>query len=66
MSLSSHKKKMSKVSYYNSIYFLSYVHPRYMKCMFTNIQKQQNMLKGSLVFKENAIFTGKQLENTFD
>ena len=38
--LSSHKNYMPKVSHYSSIYFLSYAHPRYMKCLFTNIQKQ--------------------------
>ena len=36
---------MPKVLYYNSIYLLSYVHPRYMKCLFTNMHEQQNMLK---------------------
>ena len=29
-----------------------------MKCLFTNIQKQQNMLKSSLLFKYNANLTG--------
>ena len=28
-----------------------------MKCLFTNIQKQWNMLKSSLLFKKNANFT---------
>ena len=38
--LSSHKNNMQKVSHYNIIYFLSYAHPRYMKYLFTNMQKQ--------------------------
>ena len=36
---------MPKVSHYNTVYFLRYTHPRYMKCLITNVQKQQNMLK---------------------
>ena len=36
---------MPKVSHYDNIYFLTYPHPRYMKCLITNIQKQQSMLK---------------------
>ena len=40
-------------------YFLRYKHPRYMKCLFTNIQEQQNMLKSSTLFKKNTNFTGK-------
>ena len=36
---------MPKVSHYNAVYFLRYTHPRYMKCLFTNIQKQQNCQK---------------------
>ena len=36
---------MSKVLYFNSIYFLSFMHWKYMKCLFRNIQKQWNMLK---------------------
>ena len=35
-----------------------------MKCLFTNIQKQYNMLKSSLLFKESTNFTGTQLENS--
>ena len=58
MSLSSHKNNMPKVSHYSSIYYLSYTHPRYMKSLFTNIKKQQNMLKSSLLFKKKK-FTGK-------
>ena len=50
--LSSHKDNMPKVPLYTSIYILSYVRPRYMKCLFANIQKQQNMLKISLLAKK--------------
>ena len=31
----------------------------YKECLFTNIQKQQNMLKISLLFKKYINFTGK-------
>ena len=34
------KNNMLKVSHYNSICFLSSAHPRYIKYLFTNIQKQ--------------------------
>ena len=37
---------------------------RCVKSLFTNIQKQQNMLKISLRFKKFEIFTGKLLENS--
>ena len=40
ISLSSHKNNTPKVSNHSNIYFLSYAHPRYMKCLFTNMQKQ--------------------------
>ena len=39
-SLSSHKNTMPKVLHYNSIYFLSYAHARYITCLFINIQIQ--------------------------
>ena len=55
---------MPKVLHYNIIYFLRYPPPRYMQCLFTNIQKQQNMLKSSLLFKKNTNFTGKYLGNS--
>ena len=35
-------KSIPKVSHYN-IYFFTYAHPRYMKYLFTNIQKQWNV-----------------------
>ena len=37
-----------------------------MKCLFTNIQKQQNMLKSCLLFKKNTNFTSRQLEKSQD
>ena len=36
----SHKNTIPKVSHYDTLYFLKYTHPRHMKCLFTNIQKQ--------------------------
>ena len=45
ISSSSHENNMPKVSHYNTVNFLRYTHPRYMKCLFTNIQKQQNVKK---------------------
>ena len=39
-------------------------HLKYVKSLFTNIQKQQNMLKISLLFKTYTKFTGKYLENS--
>ena len=47
---------MPKVSHYKSIYFLIYAHPRYMICLFMNIQKQLILLKSSLLFKKNTNF----------
>ena len=40
ISFSSHKNHMLKVSHYSTVYFLRYTHPRYRKCLFTNIRKQ--------------------------
>ena len=45
-------KSIPKVSHYN-IYFFTYAHPRYMKYLFTNIQKQWN------VTYENYILHGQ-------
>ena len=42
---------MLKISHKNTFYFLRYVRVRYVKSLFTNIQKQQKMLKISLIFK---------------
>ena len=47
---------MPKVSHYKTIYFLRYTHPRYIKCCFTNIQKQQKMFKKNLCFKKMQTF----------
>ena len=41
---------------YNNV--LRYAHFSYAKCSFTNIQKQQNTLKSSLLSKKNTNFTG--------
>ena len=57
---------MPKVSHYKSIYCFSYGHSRYMKCFFGNIQKQQNMLKYSLLFRKNTNFICKYLDNVQD
>ena len=42
-------KTMSKVLHYNTVYFLRHTYLRYMICLFTNIQKQEKMLKSSLL-----------------
>ena len=55
-----HKKNMPKFSHYRSIYFLSYAHTRYTICLFTNIQKQHNMLRSSPLFHKNSNFTSKK------
>ena len=36
---------MLKIAHLNTFYFLRYAHVRYVKRLFTNIQKQKNMLK---------------------
>ena len=48
------KNNMPKVSHYNTFNFLRNVHPRCVKCLFTNIRKQWNTLKISPLFKKNA------------
>ena len=48
---------MPKVSHYNRVYFLSYAHQSYIDT--ETKQKQQNMLKSSLLFKKNTDFPGK-------
>ena len=40
-----HNENMPTVSHQNAFYFLRCVHVRYVQCLFTYIQKQQNMLK---------------------
>ena len=37
---------------------------KFTKCLFTNIQKQYNMLKISLLFNKYTNFTGEYLENS--
>ena len=48
---------MLKISYENTFYFLGYVQVRYVKSLFTNIQKQKNLLRISLLFKNFTNFT---------
>ena len=36
-------------------YFLRNKHPRYMKCLFTNIQEQQNMFKSCTLLRKIQI-----------
>ena len=50
---------MLKISHESTFYFLRYAHVKYVKSLFTNIQKQQDMLKISLLFKKYTNFTGK-------
>ena len=54
-----YKNNAPMTSRYNTFYFLGYAHPRYIKCLFTNIRKQQNMSNISQIFKENGNFVGK-------
>ena len=50
---------MLKISHKNTFYFLRYVRVRYVKSLFTNIQKQQKMLKISIIFKKFTKFRDK-------
>ena len=50
---------MPKVLYSNTVFEIH--GPVFMKCLFRNIQNQQNLLKNSLRFKKNANFTAKEL-----
>ena len=50
---------MLKIAHLNTFYFLRYAHVRYVKRLFTNIQKQKNMLKINLLFKKFRNFKGK-------
>ena len=59
ISLSSFENNMLKILHYNTFYFLRHAYVRYVKSLFTNIQKQYNMLKISLLFKKFKNFTGK-------
>ena len=38
--LSLHKSSVTKIRHYNTSYFLEYVYSRYVKCLFTNMQKK--------------------------
>ena len=38
--LSLHKSSVTKIWHYNTSNFLEYVHSRYVKCLFTNMQKK--------------------------
>ena len=49
---------MSKVSHLHCLLFEIYA-PKQMKCLFTNIEKESNMLKSILPFEKNTNFTGK-------
>ena len=59
ISSSSHKTNIPKVSYCKMVHFLRHAQPRSVKCLFTNIRKQQNMLKSNLLFEKNTNFLGK-------
>ena len=60
LDLFSEENNMLKISHYNTFYFLRYVHVRYVKRLFTNIQKQlENKFKIRLLFKKFTNFTGK-------
>ena len=54
-----YEHEYAEVSHYNTFYFLRYAHVRYVKRLFTNIQKQQNMSQISLIFKKFTKFTHK-------
>ena len=41
-------------------------HLGFVKSLFTNIQKQSNMLKISLLFKKTTNFTGQWFDNSYD
>ena len=43
---------MPKVTHYNTVYFLRYTHPKYIKYFFINLQTQQNMLKSSPLLRK--------------
>ena len=57
---------MLKISHYKTFYILIYAHERYMGSLFANIQKQQNMLKTSLLFKKFTNSMDKQLQSSLD
>ena len=51
--------KITHIAHCNVFHSLRYAHVRYVKSLFTNIQKQQNMLKIGVLFKKNTNFTGE-------
>ena len=53
LSSSSQKNNLLKISHQNTFYVLRYRHVRYVKSLITNIKRQQNMLKISLLFLRN-------------
>ena len=55
---------MPKILHYNSFYFLRYELVRYMKSLPPNIQRQDNILKISLLFKKFTNFANKQNESS--
>ena len=48
---------MLKILHDNTFYFLRYAHVKYVESLFSNIQKQQNVLKISLLFMKFTNFT---------
>ena len=54
-----YKNRIMQIAHYKTFHFLRFAHFKSTKCLFTNIQKQQNTLKSSLLFKKNTNFTGK-------
>ena len=50
---------MLNISHENIFNFLRYAPVSYVKSLFTNIQKQSNMLKLRVLFKKFTNFTGK-------
>ena len=57
------KDRMTQIAHYNTFHFLRYTHFRYAKYLFTNMQKQKDMIKSSLLFKKNTNLTGEEFEN---
>ena len=56
---SSNKRKYYAIAHCDVFHFLRYANVRYDVGLFTNIQKQQNILKIDLLFNKNTNFTGK-------
>ena len=54
--MSSHENNMLKVSQYNTIYFLRYMHQRFMK--------QYNTFKSSLLLRKGRDFKGRSFEDS--